>query len=79
MKKKRLAQVTDQLILQYGYEKTPEILDKIKNFGYHYATLSGISWGHEDLIVPPEKGEIIKEAKEKVRLIDEQYKEVSKF
>jgi len=75
MSKKKLSAVTDQLILKYGSDNTPEILDKIKNFGYKYATKSGISWGYEDLVIPKDKKELVNQARNDVTLIDDQYKE----
>lgn len=52
----------------YGEEATVAYLDRIKNLGFHYATLSGISFGISDLRLPPEKMEIIEEAN---KLVDE--------
>lgn len=75
MTKKKLSAVTDQLILKYGSDNTPKILDKIKNFGYKYATISGISWGYEDLIIPKDKKELIEEGRKNVALIENQYQD----
>ncbi len=74
MSKKKLSSITDELILKYGSDKTPEILDKIKNFGYKYATKSGISWGYEDLIIPKDKPALVKKSRDKVALIEEHFK-----
>ena len=60
--KKDLGQIVSLLIAHYGREALPAILDKIKNFGFKYATVSGVSWGMNDLIVPEEKQDIINEA-----------------
>jgi len=62
--KKKLARLVEDLIGGYGVEAVPEILDKIKEFGYQYATKSGISWGMCDLREPVEKKAIIKEAED---------------
>ena len=32
-----------------------QFLDTIKNFGFRYATISGVSWGMDDLKIPEEK------------------------
>ena len=63
--KKKLANLVEQLIRCYGVDATPPILDKIKDFGFEYASRSGISWGMEDLRVPDEKGRILREAEKK--------------
>lgn len=47
---------------EYGEEVTVRFLDGIKDLGFHYATISGVSWGMDDLRVPKEKPEIIAEA-----------------
>ena len=48
-------------------------LDRIKNFGFYYASISGVSWGQTDLIVPKEKSKIIKETEKKVSRIEKSY------
>ncbi|MBI2068491.1 MAG: DNA-directed RNA polymerase subunit beta' [Candidatus Yanofskybacteria bacterium] len=53
---------------EYGEETTVEFLDAIKDLGFHYATVSGISWGLNDLKIPPEKPQIIAESE---KLIEE--------
>jgi DNA-directed RNA polymerase subunit beta' len=62
LNKKKIAEIVKRLISRYGMDATPSILDKIKDFGYQYATTSGISWGINDLIEPKEKETIVNEA-----------------
>jgi len=73
--KKRLAKIVEELIERYGTEATPEVLDKIKSFGYLYATKSGFSWGMNDLREPKEKGVIIKEAEKEEKEVLQHYNE----
>jgi len=63
MTQKRLSALVDELILHYGVDATPAILDKVKNFGFKYATHSGITWGMDNVRVPKEKEEIVAGAK----------------
>ncbi len=58
--RKVIAKLVDDIILTYGIEGTPDILDKIKAFGFKYVTKSGITWGIDDVKVPENKKEIIK-------------------
>ena len=51
---------------EFGKEATVVFLDKVKDLGFHYATISGISWGMNDLRIPVEKPGIIKEADQKI-------------
>ena len=64
--KKILSGVVSRLIEKYGIDATPDILDRIKEFGFKYATASGISWGYHDLKLPEKKGEILAEAEKLV-------------
>ena len=63
--KKSLAKLIDNLIARYGLEKIPEILDRIKNFGFRYVTQSGITWSLDDIRVPKEKEAIVERAQQK--------------
>jgi DNA-directed RNA polymerase subunit beta' len=58
-----------------GLEKTIQFLDDLKETGFKYATLSGLTIGMDDLVVPPEKGEIIDKASSEVQHIIQQYEE----
>jgi len=63
MDNKRLSALLDELIMHYGIDNTPPILDKIKAFGFKYATVSGITWGFDNVKVPLEKTKIIEDSK----------------
>ena len=74
MKSKDVEKITADIIEKYPIEKIEETLDKIKNLGFEYSTISGISWGMDDLIVPPQKEKIIQEAEKEIEVIDSYYK-----
>jgi len=63
MTQNRLSSLVDELIMHYGVDNTPPILDKIKAFGYRYSTVSGTTWGLDNVKVPEQKPKIIAEAK----------------
>ncbi len=73
MKKKDIERLVSDLIQRYGIDATPPILDRIKSLGYKYATKSGISWGMDDIQIPPEKKEYIAEAKGQAAEIEKHY------
>jgi DNA-directed RNA polymerase subunit beta' len=75
LKKGALQDILSDLINHYGLEEMPRILDKIKDFGFSFATKSGITYAATDLTVPHEKESIIGKAREEVRNIQEQYNE----
>jgi DNA-directed RNA polymerase subunit beta' len=45
-----------------GEESTPDVADRIKDIGFHYATRSGYTIAVSDITVPAEKGEILQRA-----------------
>jgi DNA-directed RNA polymerase subunit beta' len=59
----RLSMLLDELIMHYGIDNTPLILDKIKAFGFRYSTVSGTTWGLDNVSIPPEKPKIIAQGK----------------
>ncbi len=71
--KKVMSRLVQELIDKYGLEGMPDILDKIKDFGFKYSTFAGITWGMSDLKVSDKKIQIIEETKEKVLQLKEQY------
>ena len=71
---KKMEKVINRIIEKYGREILEETLDKIKNLGFEYATLSGITWGMDDLIVPAEKQKIITDAEKEIEKLEDHYK-----
>jgi len=72
---KQMKKIIDDLILQHGPTNIAPIIDKIKNFGFKYATHSGITWGLDDIQVPKEKAEIVKRSKENSMKVTSEYNE----
>lgn len=72
---KRLSNLVDELILHYGVDKTPAILDKIKNFGFHYSTISGTTWGLDNIKIPAEKAQIVADGRKAEEEIISQWKD----
>jgi len=69
----KMAEIVDDMIDTYGLENIPPIIDKIKTFGFKYATLSGTTWGHDDVKIPKDKTALIETGRQKVQKIIEQY------
>ncbi len=59
MSSKQLGKVISHCFKVCGSGETIDILDRVKDLGFKYSTLAGISIGVTDLIIPPEKQEII--------------------
>jgi DNA-directed RNA polymerase subunit beta' len=75
MTKKRLQQVMAKVYASYGQEKTAEIADDLKDLGFYYATISGLSMGMGDF--SPIKGmdTVLDEAEDRAVAIADQYEE----
>ena len=71
---KDLKKIVGEVIEKYPAEIIEETLDKIKKLGFEYSTLSGITWGMEDLIVPEEKGEILEIAEKEEQKVENYFK-----
>jgi len=72
--KKTLTNLVARAHKMLGSGPTTEFLDRLKYYGFLYATYSGLTFGIEDMVVPPEKGQIIEEAMRKRDEVEEAYK-----
>ncbi len=70
MTSKELERIVSIVIEKYDQETVEGVLDKIKETGFKYATISGVTWGMGDLVVPKEKKKILEDAEIKVKTID---------
>ncbi len=75
VKNKNITALMDDLVKRYGLAAIPDIVDKIKAFGFRYATHSGITWSISDVRVPEGKAEVIAKAREQDREIVAQFSE----
>ena len=64
--KKGLQQLVADCYQVIGGEKTTEVVDAIKNYGFHYATISGTTIAVSDLTIPDERSAILRQAEEVV-------------
>ena len=71
---KEISKLIYELYRKYGTGVTARVLDELKEIGFHYATVYGITIGIEDIIIPEGKYKIINEALKKVEEIETAYK-----
>ena len=74
MKKKELANLIDISFRLAGNKDTVILADRLKDMGYRHATKAGISISIKDMVIPPSKEQLLKQAHDDVREIEEQYK-----
>lgn len=72
--KSQLKKLIARLYDEHGFAETAELVNKIKDFGYHYGAMAGVSVGIEDLEIPEAKKEILAKADDEVAQIDADYK-----
>ncbi|MCJ7775070.1 MAG: DNA-directed RNA polymerase subunit beta' [Desulfobulbaceae bacterium] len=73
MSKKELRILINESYRGAGIKSTVILGDRLKDMGYKYATLSGISISIKDMTIPSRKGEIIERAENEAKNIDDQY------
>ncbi|MFH1338803.1 MAG: DNA-directed RNA polymerase subunit beta' [Candidatus Omnitrophota bacterium] len=73
LNKKNVAEIIQECYGRFGHTRTIKLLDAIKDLGFEYATLGGISIAVDDLQIPKEKAEVLRKAQEEVKKVEEQY------
>jgi DNA-directed RNA polymerase subunit beta' len=61
------------LVDRYGAAPVSRVLDTIKSLGFRFATQAGVTVSKNDIVIPPEKEEILAAHEERVRTIEQQY------
>ncbi|MBU0707030.1 DNA-directed RNA polymerase subunit beta' [Patescibacteria group bacterium] len=73
MDKKELRNLTSQVLFEYGSDETVKFLDSLMATSFKYVTISGISWGMNDLPVPEHKYDIITKAEKSIDEIESHF------
>lgn len=71
--KKALKNLIAECFDTQSVETTAKLSDAIKDIGFKYATLSGITISADDMIVPTERHLIMEEAEERVKKVNDYY------
>ena len=75
MDKKTLRNLIDYTYRNLGPKATVILSDRLKDLGYRYSTIGGISICIDDMIIPENKWDILSSAEQAVKEIDKQYNE----
>jgi DNA-directed RNA polymerase subunit beta' len=73
LKKKGVGNLVNYTYLRFGLEITVQMLDQIKSLGFMYATKSGLSIGIDDMVISPNKAQVVKDAEKAVNSVQQQY------
>ena len=72
--KKELGKIVDQVYLKHGIHETAQVLDNIKSLGFKYSTRGAVTVSVNDIIVPPDKPEMLAKADAEVAEINGMYR-----
>jgi DNA-directed RNA polymerase subunit beta' len=75
LKKKEVSALVGRCYNMLGNEETVKFLDELKDLGFRYATLSGLSIGIDDMHIPSSKERLIAQAREQVKEVEQQYQD----
>ncbi|MFL6561514.1 MAG: DNA-directed RNA polymerase subunit beta', partial [Bacillus sp. (in: firmicutes)] len=73
-KKKILGNIIAEVFKRFKITETSKMLDRMKNLGFKHSTKAGLTVGVADIVVLPEKQEILKEAQGKVDNVLKQFR-----
>ena len=73
LNKKAISKLFDVAYRLAGLKETVLFADQIKNMGFKYSTLAGVSIGVDDMVIPKEKTTITAKAEKEVKDIEKQY------
>ena len=73
MNKKELGKLVAKCYNAFGATETAHVIDDVKNLGYHYACVAGMTVAISDVIVPPKKKTIISDTQQIVNKVERRY------
>jgi DNA-directed RNA polymerase subunit beta' len=73
MRKKDLSELVFESYRRAGLSPTVQFLDQLKEFGFRYATMGGVSIGVADLEIPREKSPLLHDAEARVERFQRAY------
>jgi DNA-directed RNA polymerase subunit beta' len=75
MNRRELTRLIAQCHYVLGNAETVKLLDNLKDLGFRYATLAGISIGIDDMHIPSTKGKLIDGANREIITIEQEYQD----
>jgi len=73
LRKRDMNNVIEGLVDQYGPYAIALVLDAFKELGFHFATQAGITISKNDVVIPPQKEQILERYEAEVSEIQDQY------
>jgi DNA-directed RNA polymerase subunit beta' len=73
LSKREMDTFLTELSERYGAHSVTTVLDKVKHLGFHHATQAGVTISKNDIVIPPDKEEILARYEEEIGKIEGQY------
>ncbi|WP_006786965.1 DNA-directed RNA polymerase subunit beta' [Thiorhodospira sibirica] len=73
LNKKAISGLINACYRQVGLKETVVFADQLMYTGFYYSTRAGFSFGIDDMVVPPQKADILAVAEAQVKEIEDQY------
>ncbi|HEU5242947.1 MAG TPA: DNA-directed RNA polymerase subunit beta', partial [Gaiellaceae bacterium] len=73
LSKKELGTFISELVDGHGAHAVAHVLDTIKDLGFRYGTLAGVTISKNDIVIPPDKEQILAGFEERVSRVEDAY------
>jgi DNA-directed RNA polymerase subunit beta' len=73
MTKKTISKMIDTVYRGCGQKETVIFCDRIMDLGFKHAARAGISFGKDDMVIPPTKQKIVEDTRKQVEEFEQQY------
>ena len=73
MTKKMISKMIDTVYRGCGQKETVIFCDRIMDMGFKHAARAGISFGKDDMVIPPTKQKIVEDTRKQVEEFEQQY------
>jgi DNA-directed RNA polymerase subunit beta' len=69
-----IARLVDEVVHTYDRATVEQVLDNLKNLGFHYATRAGVTIGVEDVTTPESKARILDDHEKRAAKVEQQFR-----
>jgi DNA-directed RNA polymerase subunit beta' len=73
LSKKEIGNLISTLVDSHGAHVVSHVLDTIKDLGFRYGTLAGVTISKNDVVIPPNKEQILAGYEERVKRVEDAY------
>jgi len=73
-KKKEIKNLVYEIFKKFGIDRTADLLDDIKDLGFHYATVSGLTISVKDVLISAQRKKIIEKSEKRISEVEEYYR-----